>query len=134
MTINSAIYGYMTQEVDYPDGAVIVEEGSRGDWVYVIIKGRAAVRKRTAKGLVTIAGLSEGDIIGEMAFLEGGKVPRSASVIAADGPVRVGVLDNERLVKDYDAISPQLRTLIKSLIYKMRDTTAKVCAIVVASA
>ncbi len=133
MSINPAIYGYVTHEIDYPDGAVIVEEGSSGDWVYMIVNGRATVRKRTAKGLVTIATLSEGDIIGEMTFLEGGKAPRSASVIAADGPVRVGILDNEHLLRDYEAISPELRTLIKSLILKIRDTTNKACAIVVAS-
>ena len=119
MSINPAIYGYVTHEIDYPDGAVIVEEGSSGDWVYMIVNGRATVRKRTAKGLVTIATLSE--------------APRSASVIAADGPVRVGILDNEHLLRDYEAISPELRTLIKSLILKIRDTTNKACAIVVAS-
>ncbi len=133
MSLNPVIYGYVTNENDYPDGAVILEEGSRGDWVYIILSGRAAVRKRTAKGLVTIATLSEGEIIGEMTFLEGGKAPRSASVIAADGPVRVGILDNERLIGDYEAMSPELRTLIKSLILKIRDTSSKACAIVVAS-
>lgn len=133
MSINPAIYGYVTHEIDYQDGAVIVEEGSSGDWVYIIVSGRAKVRKRTSKGMVAIAALSEGDIIGEMAFLEGGKTPRSASVIAADGPVRVGVLDNERLIRDYEAMSPQLRTLIGSLSVKIRETTIKACAIIVAS-
>lgn len=133
MKIDSEIYGYVTHEMDYQDGAVIVEEGSSGDWVYIILSGRAKVRKRTSKGLVAIASLSEGEIIGEMAFLEGGKALRSASVIAADGPVRVGVLDNERLLSDYEAMSPQLRTLIRSLSMKIRETTTKVCAIIVAS-
>ncbi len=133
MSIDPAIYGYVTREIDYPDGTVIVEEGSSGDWVYIILSGRAKVRKRTSKGLVAIAALSEGDIIGEMTFLEGGRAPRSASVIAADGPVRVGVLDNERLIRDYEAMSSQLKTLIRSLSMKIRETTNRVCAIVVAS-
>ncbi|MCJ7775008.1 MAG: hypothetical protein MUP08_01345, partial [Desulfobulbaceae bacterium] len=59
---------------------------------------------------------------------------RSASVVAADGPVRLGVLDSERLVKDYGTLSPQFRALMRSLIRRLKETTSSVCNAVVENA
>lgn len=131
MTIDGLVYGYVASEENYPDKAVIIEEGSKGDWVYVILKGSVKVRKRTRKGVVTLDTFSEGDIFGEMVLLETGQELRSASVVAADGPVRLGVLDSERLVKDYGTLSPQLRALMRSLIRRLKETTDSLCNAVV---
>ena len=95
---------------------------------------RDRVRKRTRKGVVTLDTLSEGDIFGEMVLLETGQELRSASVVAADGPVRLGVLDSERLVKDYGTLSSQLRALMRSLIRRLKETTDSVCNAVVENA
>ena len=132
MTIDKSVYGYVVDEETYPDKATIIEEGSRGNWAYVILEGRAKVKKRTSKGMVTVDTLEEGAIFGEMGFFEKRGWVRSASVVAADGAVRVGVLDSHRLVKDFEALSPQLRALISSLTLKLKETTEKVCAMVVA--
>lgn len=132
MTVDQSVYGYVVNEETYPDKATIIEEGSRGNWAYVIMEGRAKVKKRTSKGMVIIDTLAEGAIFGEMGFFEKGEWVRSASVVAADGAVRVGVLDSQRLVKDCEVLSPQLRALISSLILKLKETTEKVCATVVA--
>ncbi len=134
MTIDGLVYGYVASEEVYPDKAVIIEEGSKGDWVYVILEGSAKVRKRTRKGVVTLDTLSEGDIFGEMVLLETGQELRSASVVAAGGLVRLGVLDSERLVKDYGTLSPQLRALMRSLIRRLKETTDSVCNAVVENA
>ena len=133
MAIDQLVYGYVASEETYQDKEVIIEEGSKGDWVYVILEGRAMVSKRTRKGTVTLDTLKEGDIFGEMILLETGQGLRSASVVAADGPVRLGVLDSERLVKDYGALSPQLRALMRSLIQRLKEATDKVCNVVVES-
>ena len=66
MTIDGLVYGYVASEETYQDKAVIIEEGSKGDWVYVILKGSAKVRKRTRKGAVTLDTLGEGDIFGDL--------------------------------------------------------------------
>jgi len=131
MTIDGQVYGYVAEEETYPDKAVIIEEGSKGDWVYVILKGSAKVTKKTRKGAVTLDTLREGDVFGEMVLLETGQELRSASVVAADGPVRLGVLDSERLVKDYGTLSPQLRALMRTLIRRLKETTDSVCNAVV---
>jgi CRP-like cAMP-binding protein len=132
MTVDKSVYGYVVNEETYPDKATIIEEGSRGNWAYVIMEGRAKVKKKTSKGMVILDTLAEGAIFGEMSFFEKEEWVRSASVVAADGAVRVGVLDSQRLVKDFEALSPQLKALISSLSIKLKETTEKVCAMVVA--
>jgi CRP-like cAMP-binding protein len=130
MTVDQLVYAYVANEETYPDKTVVIEEGSKGDWVYLVLEGQLRVKKSTAKGKVNVYTLKEGDILGEMLLLEPGKGVRTASVIAA-GPVRLGVLDTAQLVKDYDTISPQLKGLIKSLIQRLEETTDKVCALAV---
>jgi hypothetical protein len=66
-----------------------------------------------------------------MVFLEGGKSPRSASIIAAEGQVKVGLFDTQKLIDDYEAVPSELKTLIGSLMLKLRNTTSKVCSIIV---
>lgn len=124
MAIDPCIFSYLTREEDYPDKAVIVQEGSHGGWVYVVLQGKVKVKKNTPKGTVAFATLSEGEVFGELVLLERGQLARTAAVVA-EGPVRVGVLDTERLIQDYEAISPRLLSLIKVLMIRLRDTTEK---------
>jgi CRP-like cAMP-binding protein len=83
--------------------------------------------------MVVIDTLKEGDIFGEIAFFEGEDADRSATVMAAEGLVRLGILDKELLIKLYSVMSPSLRAMIKSLAIKVRETTTRICAALVAS-
>ena len=123
-TIDPNILGYLAKEDRFGDGEFIVREGSSGHWVYVMIEGKAKVKKKTPKGLVTVDALKAGDIFGEMVLWQSGQGVRTASVIA-DGPVRVGVLDSEQVLRDYECISPRLKSLLKSLIIRLDNTTKK---------
>jgi CRP-like cAMP-binding protein len=123
------VHAYVASEEFYPNESVIIEEGNVGDWVYVILEGSAKVRKKTPKGMVTVDTLKEGDVFGEMGFLEGGKRLRSASVIAS-GDVWVGVLDGEKLTREFEQSPSNLKALIRSLVLKLRETTTKVCSLV----
>ena len=88
--MHPALHSYVVEETTYSDREVIIEEGSKGSWIYVILEGIAKVKKRTPKGMVTVDILREGEVFGEITFLEAGMSTRSASVIAADGEVREG--------------------------------------------
>ena len=132
MSTNTAFEPYVVEVKTYAGGDVIIEEGSFGSWIYVILEGSVKVKKTTAKRIVTIDTLKEGEVFGEMVFLEGGTGARSASVAAGEGPVKVGLLDTQRLINDYEAVAPEVKTLIQSLMSKLRDTTTKVCSILVA--
>ena len=132
MSTDTVFDSYVVEAITYKDGDVIIEEGSFGSWIYVIQEGSVKVKKTTANRMVTIDILKEGEVFGEMVFLEGGTGVRSASVIAAEKSIKVGLLDTQRLVDEYEAVAPEVKTLIQSLMTKLRDTTSKVCSIVVA--
>ena len=130
MAIDQIVYAYVTEEETYPDAAVIIQEGVKNDWVYVILEGTVKIKKKTSRGQVTLATLKDGAVLGEMAFLAAGKGVRSVSAVASDGPVRVGLLDTHRLVHDYEAVAPRIKYLIRSLIKRLQAANEKVCEIV----
>ena len=125
MVIENFLYAYISQEERYDEGVVIIKEGSKGHWVYIVLDGTVKVKKKTSKGVVTIDTLTEGDIFGEMILWQTGQGTRTASVIA-ETKVRVGVLDTELLMKEYETISPRLKSLIGSLIQRLASTTQRV--------
>ena len=113
---------YIRDEETYSDGEVIFQQGTFGDWVYVIIEGEVKVVKKSPKGDVTVATLREGDFIGELEFLDMGKEPRSANVIAV-GDVKLGVLDRDRLRREYESLSADFRMIIRTLVQRTRRIT-----------
>ncbi|MCF8062018.1 MAG: cyclic nucleotide-binding domain-containing protein [Deltaproteobacteria bacterium] len=125
MAIDSSVYGYMVDEHEYPDKKVILEEGSIGDWVYVVLEGQVKIKKKTAKGLVTLATLEEGAIFGEIPlFLKREKLRETT--VQAHGPVKVGILDTSRLDREFELLSPQLKGLIKTLARRLSESIEKI--------
>jgi len=122
----------LLEEEEYQDGDVILREGTSTDWIYIILEGKVRIQKSTPKGAVAVATIGEGQIVGEMAFLERGKEPRAASAVAS-GHVRLGVLDRDRLTKEYDSLSPLFRKLILTLVRRMRFITEIAAKLVIES-
>ena len=133
MNIEPLMSAYLADHETYQSGDVIIEEGSKGDWVYIVLEGQVKVTKRTSVGMLTIDVLKKGSIFGEMALFGNALQARSASVIAADGNARVGVLDTRQLIEDYESLSLELRLLIKSLIMGLKESNEKASALVVAA-
>lgn len=74
------IQGYCWER-NYPAGSKIVEREGEDDSVYFIVEGCVNVLNYSASGrAITYTSLSEGDVFGEMAAIDG--FPRSAWVIA----------------------------------------------------
>lgn len=118
------------EEEEHEDGDVILREGTSTDWIYIILDGQVRIQKTTPKGAVAITTLEEGHFVGEMAFLEKGKVPRAASAVAV-GHVKLGVLDQDRLSKEYDLLSPLFRKLILTLVRRIRNITDMAVGLVI---
>ena len=129
MTIDPIVHGYVVEEEHYPDKAVIIEEGSTGDWAYVVLQGKVRVMKKAPKGLVTVDTLSEGAIFGEMAMFQKGEGLRTATVVA-DGPVQVGILDRDRLFAAYANVSPRIKSLLETMIVRLKNTTNAITGLV----
>jgi len=124
ISIDSSISEYILREEIFEPGSVILREGKRGDWIFILLEGTLKVKKRTGKGMITIDTLREGAVVGEMVMLKNSEGLRTASVVA-DGRVRLGILDKERLQREYELLSPQLRSLIKTLALRLEETTRK---------
>ncbi len=97
------------KEKEYPIGATVFKEGENGQSLYIIKKGEVKACKTTPEGdLLTLMLHKDGDIFGEMAFLDG--KPRSATIVA--------IADTKTYILDKDAFD----TLIDNnprLIYKI---------------
>lgn len=77
----------------FPAGETIFSEGDPSDVAYVIRSGRVEVVKRTPTGVLRLAVLAEGDVLGEMGLLE--DRPRSASARAIEPVVADAVSPSE---------------------------------------
>lgn len=104
-------------EVHRDAGARLVTEGERGLEVFVIVRGKATVRRRGR----TIATLGPGDFVGELALLDG--EPRTASVVA-DEPVVLLVVTAREFKPLLNTIPQLAEALLKSLATRLRTTDA----------
>ncbi|RXK56712.1 cyclic nucleotide-binding domain-containing protein [Oleiharenicola lentus] len=83
--------------VRFPHRAVIFEEGSVSDCVYLVLTGRVALMKKSAVGTAQlIAHKGPDDYFGELGVLDGS--PRSTAAIA-DGPVQLGRLAQRQFIQ-----------------------------------
>jgi signal transduction histidine kinase len=81
--------------VELADGAVLMEEGSPADAMYIVLEGSLEARRRIdGAGQVVIGTIAPGEVVGEMALLHGR--PRSAEV-GAVGPTRLLRIDGSAL-------------------------------------
>ena len=133
MTIDGAVYSYVLSEEDHEDGAVILKEDTKGDWLYVILEGQADVKVNTPRRMIKVDTLKEGEIFGEVPLFGETKGIRTASIVAR-GPLKVGVLDKERMKTEFEGLSPQLRELLTSLVSKLVMTTKEVSLLAVEAA
>ncbi|MCC6805534.1 MAG: cyclic nucleotide-binding domain-containing protein [Anaerolineae bacterium] len=84
----------ITHSETYRSGAVIVEQDTPGENMYIIAQGQVEILKRDAYGdLHTALFLGEGQIFGELALLD--MRTRTATVVADDDPTVLYVVDRE---------------------------------------
>ncbi|MBW2325171.1 MAG: cyclic nucleotide-binding domain-containing protein [Deltaproteobacteria bacterium] len=76
-------------EEKYKDGDIIFEEGSSGDWIYVVESGAVEISKIMHGEKEVLLELGPGEIIGELGFIT--KMPRTATARAV-GDTTVGII------------------------------------------
>lgn len=99
---------HQSKTVTFKTGETIVKEGEAGLGFYVIVEGRATVRR----GRKTMATLKRGSFFGEMALLD--DQPRSADVIAEE-PTECLIL----LRWNFWAILAKNKKMIQELLQEM---------------
>ncbi len=118
-------YMYIVQEESFPDGSRIVQEGTYGNWIWVILEGRVDISRETDQGPLPVARLGEGCFIGTLLSLLHGVNRRTATATAV-GDVQLGLLDTLRLSGEYASLSNQFKGVLLSLtsrLFKITDRT-----------
>jgi CRP-like cAMP-binding protein len=101
----------------YTDGTVIFAQGDEGDCVYVIQEGAVKILIQGREGEKQISTCFEGEIVGELALLDG--QPRSAKAVAS-GAVSAIVIRRETFINFLLARPTMMLTLLEELTRRAR--------------
>lgn len=113
----------LVNEENYSDGQVIFEEGSSGDWVYVIISGQVEISRTIENKTYVLENLKEGEVLGEMAFL--GSTKRTATATAV-GDTVVGVIDRDSMDKEFNKLSSGFRTILTTIVKRFKSMNNRI--------
>ncbi len=116
------MYSYLASEETHDNGHIIFEEGSSGDWVYVILSGSVEISKMDKGKKVVIEVLEKDEIFGELSFLGG--IKRSATARAV-GETTIGVIDRDYLDQQFNTLSSDFRSILVSLVKRFKKMSDK---------
>ena len=120
------MYNIISEET-YADNEIIMEEGSSGDWIYVVLSGAVEIFKTINGRRVVVDVLGEGDILGEVSFLAQKKRTASARAI---GDVTVGIIDRDYLDAEFNKLSGDFKKILIALVTRLLETTEMVCGFI----
>lgn len=115
-------YSYVVDEEGFYDGDEIVREGSHGNWIWVILEGAAEIVKNTPSGPLKLLRVGDGAFLGSVASFLTNENVRSTTVVAS-GNTQLGMLDSQLLASEFANLSPDFKSLIKSLDNRVRNVT-----------
>jgi signal transduction histidine kinase len=110
-----------SETADFASGDVVAAEGGEGDALFVITAGELEVVKRSRSTDVPIARLGPGEIVGEMAVLEGS--PRIASIRAVV-PSRVIRVRRDVVMELVRTRPSAAMSMIRTVTGRLRSTEA----------
>jgi CRP-like cAMP-binding protein len=106
----------IADEIDLPEGKVLIQEGDTGREFFVLIEGTAEV----ARGGKKVASIGPGDFFGEIALIA--KTPRNAT-ITTTSPVRALVI-TDRAFRQLLDHAPQIQIgVLTALAERLAPTT-----------
>lgn len=104
----------------YQDGQIIFEEGSYGDWIYVVESGAVELSKNVLGEKIIIDVLHAEEIFGEIAFIA--DTPRTATACAV-GETTLGIVDRNILDQEFNGLSQGFQLILKELVLRLKKTT-----------
>jgi len=105
----------------------VIMEGKNDDKTFVITGGKAVIVRKTKDGVVPlVSGLSKGDFIGRVPFLDMGLEPSSA-IVLGDANLKVARLDPDALGAEYEQLSPTFKNLLENLSTSILASAMATC-------
>lgn len=114
----------ITTEEKYHDGEIIFEEGSHGDWVYVVESGSVELTREVGGKKVVLEVVPPGEMFGEMGFIT--QLPRTATARAV-GETTVGLIERSYLDHEFNKLSSGFQKILKKLAIRLTRTTRIAC-------
>ncbi|MEW6670358.1 MAG: TIGR02266 family protein [Thermodesulfobacteriota bacterium] len=113
----------VADEHTFEDGEIIWEEGSFGDWIYLIQSGKVELSKKVRGEKVIIDVLRADDIFGEMGY-----VIQSPRIFTAQaiGKTTLGIIDRDFLDQEYNRLSDDLKIIMRSLALRLSRASENV--------
>ena len=106
----------IADEHKFEDGDIIWEEGSFGDWIYLIQVGKVELSKKVRGEKVIIDILKVDDIFGEMGYII--KSPRIFTARAI-GATTLGIIDRDFMDQEYNRLSDDFKIIMRSLATRL---------------
>lgn len=100
----------------FEDGQIIWEEGTFGDWIYLIQTGQVELSRKMRGEKVVIDVLRADEIFGELGY-----VIKSQRIFTARavGRTTLGIIDREFLDQEYNRLSDDFRIIMRSLATRL---------------
>ncbi len=111
---NEPVY-IVSAEETYHYGQIIYEEGSSGDWIYVILSGLVELSKIVGDKKSILEILQSGDVFGVTEYI--GRTKRTTTARSI-GMTTLGLVDREFLDREYNQLSIPLRGMLETLAHK----------------
>ena len=108
----------VSAEETYHYGQVIYDEGSLGDWVYVILSGLVEVSKNIRGKKYLIEVLQSGEVFGVLEYI--GRMKRTTTVRSI-GVTTLGLIDRGFLDREYNQLSVQLRGILETMTLRSKN-------------
>lgn len=108
-----------SSEITVEPGRILVDQGDAGREAFVIIEGKADVKRNGRK----VAALGPGEAIGELSLLDHG--PRTATVEAAT-PMTLLVLSTREFTAVLDEVPGLSHKLMSALASRIRELDSKI--------
>lgn len=105
------------QVIHFGTGQRIFAQGDNADCAYLVLEGRISLNQKVDGRVIEIGSVGAGEVLGEMAVLDGG---RRSSTATAQEECQMVAVNHAMFREKLEHIDPFLRALIDSFIKNIR--------------
>jgi len=112
-----------TEKRVFKAGSMLVSQGQPASEAYLIQQGRVCITQQKGEQVIELGVAGPGEIIGEMALLNGGKI--YGATVEVTEETHVIVIDAHALKAIYDDSNPVMRIAIFCLVNRLYKANAR---------